>query len=169
MDHSLSSSLDGWQNEPQVGQPSVPRQLLQRVKRYSLWAAIILVVTDVLETSMGINAIQPMLKLIATDLNEIREKTRDNFYIKGEEDIDKMINELTTYVDGGVRTLFASSMPIKVFELLLALSLPVMGYCGAARQDQTLLRIFCCCNCVVSSCSCIFVMAGMLFATSLPG
>ena len=87
MDHSLSSSLDGWQNEPQVGQPSVPRQILKRVKRYSLWAAIILIIRMVLEISIGANAIQPMLKLIATDLNEIRERTRDNFYIKGEEEI----------------------------------------------------------------------------------
>ena len=169
MDHSLSSSLDGWQNEPQVGQPSVPRQLLNRVKRYALWAAIILIIRMVLETSMGFNAIQPMLKLIATDLNEIRERTRDNFYIKGEEEIDKMINELTTYVDGGTWSLFVSSMPLKVFELLLALALPVMGYVGAARQDRTLLRIFCCCNCVVASCSCMFVLMGMLFATSLSG
>jgi hypothetical protein len=170
MDHSLSSSnLDGWQNEPQVGQRHVPQNLLKRVKRYSLWAAIILVVNMVLETSMGVNAIQPMLKTIATDLNEIREKTRDSFYIKGEEEIDKAINELIVYVDGGVRTLFASSMPFKIFELLLALALPVMGYCGAARQDQTLLRVFCCCNCVVASCSCMFVLMGMFFATSLSG
>jgi hypothetical protein len=124
----------------------------------------------VVETSMGVNAIQPMLKTISDDLNEIRDKTRDNFYIKGEEEIDKALAELTTFVNGGIRTAFTSSMfGSKVFELLLALALPVMGYCGASRQDQTLLRAFCCCNCVVASCSCLFVMAGMLFATSLSG